>query len=480
MKIAMFASESNPLAKSGGLADVVYALSVELARKGNEVIVALPFYSSIKNAKGLSVKKVGSFPVYMSWREQEATVYLTTIEGVKFYLIDNEYYFGRDKLYGYDDDGERFAFFALADRRLLKFIDFQADIVHVHDWQAAMVPCLIKEGLPLDPFYKKMHFVLTIHNPAFKGMIDRFFLNDFYGLSDSLYDNGSVRFQGMVSTLKAGIVYSDKITTVSPTHREELLSSLGSQGLCDVLQYRKDDFMGILNGIDTEEWNPKTDKYLAAHYGLSTLEEGKHANQSDLLSSFHIRWFGGPVYGLVSRLSWQKGIDLVLKSGRTALSKGADLVILGSGEFELEQKFESLRRDYPDTCGIYIGYNNSLAHKIYAGSDFFLMPSLFEPCGISQMVAQRYGTLPIVRYTGGLSDTVHGYEGDTTNGKDGIGFKDYNTTGLDYAFGISRELYGKQKEYYEVARNAMRLDRSWAVSAELYSGLYRELNHRND
>ena len=477
MKIAMLASESNPLAKSGGLADVVYALSDELARVGNDVIIALPYYQSIKNTKGYSVRQIGSFTVSMSWRKQIATVFETQIDGIPYYLIDNAYYFDRENLYGYNDDGERFAFFALAATELLKFLSFKADIVHVHDWQSAMVPCIVKEGKKGDTFYEGMKFVLTIHNPAFKGMLDRYFLGNFFNLSDEIYRNGNVRFQDLFSTLKAGIIYSDKITTVSPTHRQELLTPLGSQGLNDVLRFREADFTGFLNGIDVKEWDPSKDEFLAKPFSSRNLVSAKHANQKDLLDAFHIHWFGGPVYGLVSRLSWQKGIDLILESGRKALSRGANLVVLGSGEYELEQKFENLRDEFPDTCGIYIGYSNLLAHKVYAGSDFFLMPSLFEPCGISQMVAQRYGTLPIVRYTGGLCDTVHGYDGGSTKGKDGIGFNDYNVEGLDYAIGVSERLYSSQKDYYSIARNAMKLDHSWSNSAKNYLGMYLELTN---
>lgn len=478
MKIAMFASEANPLCKSGGLADVVYSLSKELAKEKHHVIIALPYYKSIK-AKGIyKPELVGSYPVYMSWRKEQAEIYALPYEGFTFYLIDNQYYFDRDRLYGYGDDGERFAFFALACCRLLRFLDFKADIVHVHDWQTAMVPCLIKERDSMDSFYSQMKFVLTIHNPAFKGLLDRYFLNDFFSLPDSLYDNGKVRFQGMASTLKSGIMYADKVTTVSPSHREELLTPLGSQGLDGSLQLRKDDFAGFLNGLDTDEWNPATDKNIACNYDIKTLEKGRHENQKDLLNAFHVKWFKGPVYGLVSRLSWQKGIDLVLQSGRKALQQGADLIILGNGEYNLEQRFEALHKQFPDTCGIYIGFNNALSHKVYAGCDFFLMPSLFEPCGISQMIAQRYGDLPLVRYTGGLKDTVNGFDGTTTKDKNGIGFNDYDVGGLDYAFEQSRRLYDNQKEYYEVARNAMKLDRSWKHSAANYLGMYRELTRK--
>ncbi|MCI1245161.1 MAG: glycogen synthase [Bacilli bacterium] len=475
MKIAMISSESNPLCKSGGLADVVYSLSEQLVHDGHEVIIVLPCYRGIANGTR-KLKKVASFTVYMSWRRQAAMVYETTIEGIRFYLIANDYYFDRDKLYGYDDDGERFAFFALASVRLLKKIGFKASIVHVHDWQTAMVPCLAKEKMRDDPFYDGMKFVLTIHNPAFKGMVDRYFLQDFYGLDDSLFDTGKVRFNGMVSTLKSGIVYSDRITTVSPTHREELLRSDSGQGLEGVLNLRRDDFLGILNGIDYEEWNPATDPFIAKNYDAKTLREGKSANQSALLGSFHIKWYGGPVYGFVSRLSWQKGIDLLLPCAERALSKGASMAILGSGEYELEQRFESLRKRYPDTLGLYIGYNEPLAHKIYAGSDFFLMPSLFEPCGLSQMIAQRYGTLPIVRFTGGLSDTVEGYD-ETKGGEgcDGIGFRNYDEGSLEYAMSLSRKVAKDKNLYYGMAKRAMGIDHSWRSSEKRYVKLYEDL-----
>lgn len=479
MKIAMCASESNPLCKSGGLADVVFSLSEELVKDGHDVIVVLPFYRSVASYPNLKAKKALSFTVYMSWREQEATAYVAKIDGITFYLISNSYYFDRDKLYGYDDDGERFAFFALACRRLLKLIPFQADVVHVHDWQTAIIPCLVKEQNRDDPFYSSMKFVLTIHNPAFKGMLDRYFLQDFFGLDDSLYDTGKVRFQGMVSTLKSGLVYSDRITTVSPNHREELLSGGSSQGLDGVLNLRRDDFVGILNGIDYVEWDPMKDPHIACHYDEKSLEEGKHMNQQALLDAFRIKWYGGPVYGLVSRLSWQKGIDLAISSASKALSRGASLVVLGSGEYQLEQRFEALRRAHPDTVGLYIGYNDDLAHKIYAGSDFFLMPSLFEPCGLSQMISQRYGTLPIVRYTGGLVDTVHGYDETKDPAKcDGIGFRDYDEQGLDYAFELSRRVYGNQGLYYSLARQAMGIDHSWKRSEKEYVKLYKEMTKK--
>lgn len=476
MKIAEFASECNPFFKTGGLADVVFALSKTLASLGHEVIVGLPLYKGTRLDEKEKLECLGSYDVYLSWRVQEAKIFHLKKDGVDFYFVNNDYYFGRDRLYGYDDDGERFAFFALACRTLLKFLSFEADVVQTHDWQTAMLPCLIKEGLPFDPFYSRMKYVLTIHNPAFKGMIDRYFLRDFYGLDDSLYFTGKVRFEGMVSTLKSGIVYADKITTVSPTHRDELLSPEGSQGLDGVLRLRENDFVGILNGIDLEEWDPSHDPFIKEKYDKATRAAALPENRADLLKTMGVPDGQGPVYGLVSRLSWQKGIDLIIDDMWTLLGReDARLVVLGSGEYGLEQRLEALRRAYPDKVAIYIGYNEALAHKIYAGIDFFLMPSLFEPCGISQMISHRYGALPIVRYTGGLRDTVEGYDGRNAESADGIGFNDYNDAGLDYGLGLAASLYKDKKTLGTLVGNAMGKDHSWKKSALLYLSLFQSV-----
>lgn len=474
MNICMVASEALPYCKSGGLADVVYSLSLALKKLKHEVTIVLPYYETIKDHYP-NTKKIGSFFVYMSWRKQLAEIYMREEKGLTYYFIGNDFYFERPQLYGFDDDGERFAFFQLAFRKLLKFVNLKPDIIHVHDWQSGMIPTLIHEQNYDDPFFQDMRFVLTIHNPAFKGMIDRYYLRNFYDLDDSLYDMGKVRFQGMVSTLKSGIIYADKITTVSPTHRNELLVEESGQGLASVLALRTRDFVGILNGIDTKEWNPKTDPLLARNYTKTTVEEGKHLCQADVLRSFRVHWYNRPVYGIVSRLSWQKGIDLVIHGMRKMLKTGANLLILGSGEYEMEKALEDLRREFPETVGIFIGFSNELAHKIYAGSDFFLMPSLFEPCGISQMISERYGTLPIVRKTGGLADTVVGFNGTNEKIADGIVFNDYNDTGLSYALEMSEKIYNDQDLYYKLAKNGMSKDWSWKNSAEEYQKLYQEL-----
>ena len=460
----MVASECNPLCKTGGLADVIYSLSRELLENGHEVFVYLPFYKSLKN-KGIQAEYKFYDYVDMSWRHQYIGLFDYEVEGIKFKLIDNEQYFGRDGLYGYDDDGERFAYFSRAVQKLLHHEDIRPDIVHVHDWQPGMLPALMK-GAPLD--YWRPRFILTIHNSAFKGYLDRFALGDLYNLSDDMYDSGAVRLENMVSTLKAAIYFCDKITTVSPTYRSEMLTKELSQGLSEVVELRRDDFAGVVNGIDVKEFDPATDPKICKNYSEKAYKMGKKACKNALLDFFNLPYKDRPTFGLVSRLTWQKGISLILQNAQYMLERGANIVILGSGESGLEQGFQSLRDMHPDQVGIYIGYSDDVAHKIYAGSDFFLMPSLFEPCGIGQMIAQRYGTLPIVRETGGLVDTVHAEV-------DGFSFYSFDPLSMKGALDVAFRYYYEDKDGLDrMIKNALKLDRSWKDSMNKYLAIYKD------
>ena len=465
MKIVNVASEANPLVKSGGLGDVVYSLSRELAKAGHEVSIILPYYKVVRD-KNVGAEYLGYDYIDMSWRHQYVGIFKKVIDEVNYYLIDSEQYFGRDNLYGYDDDGERFAYFALAAQKIISKFNLQPDIVHVHDWQAGMLPTLMRVR-PLDEH--KSHYVLTIHNPAFKGYLYPESLGDLYNLDIELYENGSVRFEGMVSTLKAAIYFADKITTVSPTHRNELLTEQYSQGLCHVLEFRRDDFCGILNGVDVVEFDPEHDKRIKANYSSKNFKEGKQKDKEDLLLGLGLQDVAAPTFGIVSRLTYQKGVDLVVQNALHLLYRGANIVILGSGEYVLEKAIQELRDAHPDKVGVYIGYNDALAHKIYAGSDFFLMPSLFEPCGIGQIVAQRYGTLPIVRETGGLVDTVHPEE-------DGFSFQYYDVFSMRAVLDRALDIYYTDMNKMDsMIKKAMELDRSWVESMNKYVGLYKEV-----
>lgn len=473
MKIAMVSSECNPFCKTGGLADVVFALSKELVKTGQDVRVFLPYYSTIAKIPSCRYEKLFEYEVDLSWRKQKATVYKTEFAGVTFYFIGNDYYFLRGSLYGFPDDGERFAFFTMAVEPLFEKLGFPPDIVHVHDWQPGMLPLLIKARHQSDPVFASTKTVLTIHNPEFKGMGEPYLLSDFYNLPFSYYEDGTTRFHDGISTLKTAIMVCDKISTVSPTHREELLTPLYSRGMDGPLKLREKDFVGILNGVDAQEWNPKKDIDIASFYSQKTLTEGKRKCREALLESAGFEDKGGPIFGLVSRLTSQKGIHLVAEIAPEIMERGGYLFVLGSGESALEGEIAALRRSYPESCSVYFGYNSTLAHKIYAGSDFFLMPSLFEPCGIGQMIAETYGTLPIARSTGGLSDTIASYAPGQDNHPTGFLFRDFDIGGIRYGVECAFSVYADKKMLKAMRVNAMKVDHGWKKSAEEYLKLYQ-------
>ena len=476
MKILMVASESRPFCKTGGLADVVYSLSKELAVLGEEVSIIIPYYDSVaRQIPKTELTKVCTFSTHMSWRQQVVDVYSTIREGITYYFVENRQYFERGHIYGDFDDGERFAFFTMAVKEFLLTKKYYPNIIHVHDWQAGMLSCLIKvDPLNAKKFAKTKH-VFTIHNPAFQGMMPKFTLGDFYNLTDELFDNGAVRFKDQVSTLKAGIVFADKITTVSPTHHLELLTPEGGMELDGVLRFREWDFSGILNGIDYLEFNPSEDKVIAKQYNANNLVLAKKANREALYKELGLSNNDGPLYSLVTRITWQKGFDIIFPAIEELISRGATIVMLGSGEYHYEQRWEELKRIYPDRVGLYIGYSDPLAHKIYAASDFFIMPSLFEPCGLGQMIAQRYGTLPIVRRTGGLRDSVICYDGSNASTSNGFGFDAYSVYEMKRTAHYAFDVYQDKKLLHQLMKNAMLTDNSWQKSTQEYLKLYKFL-----
>lgn len=475
MKIAMVCSEANPFIKTGGLADVTYSLSKELVKLGEEVAIILPLYNKVK-ALGLPLEFVTTVDVHLGWRAESSNVFKVIQDGISYYFLENWHYFERDGIYGYDDDGERFAFYTMAVVHLLEKINFKPDIIHAHDWQPGMIFCYIRENDM--PFYYDTRFVFTIHNPAFQGILDRYSLGDLYNLPDRLFLSGQVEFGGRVSTLKSAIMYANKITTVSPNHRCELLTPEGSMGLNSVLSFREYDFCGFLNGIDYEEFNPSKDKYIAKEYNTKNYIEGKKANKLKLLEQFGLKDENVPLYSLVSRITWQKGMNLVFAACRELARRGDNIILLGSGEYDCEQEMEKLHREFPDHIGIYVGYNNALAHQIYAGSDFFMMPSLFEPCGLGQMIAQRYGTLPIVRRTGGLKDSVINFDSSNTETSNGFGFDNYSEFDMNSTCLYAHDIYWNHKDIFErLVKNALETDNSWEKSCKLYHGLYKSLKN---
>lgn len=478
MNILMVTGESNPFIKSGGLADVVYSLSKELVKKDHQVSIILPFYKKIKDnyEKDVDTKFLGMFEVKMNWRYQYCGVFERMQDGIRYLFIDNEQYYGREGLYGFDDDIERFAFFDLAVLEMICHFQLKFDILHMHDWHAGMIPLLMHVNYK-NVYTEKTKTVITIHNPAFRGMFGKEKLLDFFNLSEEYYYNGTVEFDGACSFLKTGLMVSEFITTVSPTHAQEILEGSQAYGLEDVIKYKRESFKGIVNGIDYDEFNPKEDKLIKKNYSVANIKTGKFENKKYLCESFNLQDPNRPLFGLVSRLTWQKGIDLILDMIPYLVSRGANVIILGAGEYNLEQRANFLQGAHKNHVGVYFGYNNELAHQIYAGSDFFMMPSLFEPCGIGQMIAMRYGTLPLVRNTGGLKDTVIGYDGTNASEATGFSFYDYSVQGFIGPLSSALDIYyTEEKLKLQLAKNAMKSKNDWSKSADEYLTIYRSIS----
>lgn len=476
--IAMVSSECLPFSKTGGLGDVAYALSKEFVKKGNKVSIITPLYKKIDKKKLEKAKKVYSFEVKMNWRNPICNVYHLLYEDMDFYFIANDSYFSRDGgIYGFWDDGERFAFFINASAILLKKLPYKIDIAHVHDWQGAMLPCVLKTLYKDDKDLNKVRTVLTIHNPLFKGYLGRDSLYDLYNLPLSLFDDGSVRLENQVSTLKAGIKFADKITTVSPTHAEELKTVEGSKGLWYDLILRQNDFIGILNGMDQDEFNPAKDKTIYKTYTVKNFKENKLANKIEFCKEHNLDP-KLPLFGVVSRLTDQKGLDLTYAMADFITHEGGNFAVLGSGERYAEDMFNGLYARNPSHTMVYIGYSDEIAHKIYAACDFFIMPSAFEPCGLGQMIAQRYGTLPIVRRTGGLKDSVICFNSETKNSDvaNGFGFDDYYILEAIKCVTTALNVYNLNKDIMEqLVKNALLTDHSWNNSADEYLKLYSSI-----
>jgi starch synthase len=474
MKILMVASEANPFIKVGGLGDVVYSLGKTLVNQHQDVAVVLPFYKSLRYQEKYSMTFLGHLDIFLSWRKHKVSLLKTTLDGMTFFFIDIPYYFDRDGIYGYPDEHERWAAFVHAVRHMMPVVNFQADIVHIHDWPAGMLPTLIKTHDSQNLFYQKMKFVLTIHSPAYLGDFPPPLIEDFYNLPMALYENGRLRFKDQASTLKAAIVDADFITTVSPTHAKELLTPEGGFGLDKVLHLYQKKFVGILNGIDTDEWHPLHDPHLTKPIQLQTLQTNKDQNKTDLFKRFDLEHPQYPLFGLVSRLTFQKGIHLILDNLDYFVSLGAKFMFLGAGEMALEERLKAFEQKYPKAVRIVLGYNNPVAHQIYASSDFFLMPSMFEPCGIAQMIAMRYGTLPVVRETGGLIDTVKGY---AVHGQQATGFSFLHYTGdsLGWAMKQAMDVFENKPLLKSLQINAYQQNNDWQKASQLYLTLYQRL-----
>ncbi len=468
MNICFIASECDPLVKVGGLGDVVHSLTKELINLGHNVSVILPFYKTIRS----NVVFVGHKNLNLGGVYYEYDVYKTFVNNISIFLIKQSYFFDRDHIYGtpkapYEDNYLRFAFFSLASLELLSNICEIPDIIHIHDWHTAIVPVY------KDLYYPNLKYVasvLTIHNVAFQGLFPSHILPSI-GIPWEMFHKDDLEFYGNVNFLKGGIVYSDVITTVSKTHAEEIQTTMGF-GLEGVLREKRYVF-GILNGIDTEIWNPGTDKNVYINYDVNSFSSKKPQNKLYIKELFGLNTEEDrPLIVFIARLAKQKGLDLIDLAIDDAVKLGYDFIFLGSGDYYYQGKVLDMVRRNMNYVAARIEYNDSLSRKLYAGADMFLMPSEYEPCGIAQMIAMRYGAVPIVHKTGGLADTVTDYYQNKSQST-GFSFEDYIYKDLLYAFARAMIVYKDKEEWIKLTKRAMEQDFSWKRSVQEYLKIYK-------
>lgn len=470
MKVLFAVSEAVPFIKTGGLADVAGSLPRALQKEGADIRVVLPNYQGILEEYKAQMLHKTEISVPVSWRQQYCGIKQLDYRGVRFYFLDNEYYFKRDGVYGYFDDAERFAFFNRAVLEAIPHYGFEPDIIHCHDWQTALIPLFIKE------FYKQtksIQTVLTIHNLKFQGVFTHWILHNILGLGDQYFTSDRIEYNGQINLLKAGIVFSDRLTTVSKTYAEEIKSAFYGEGLDGLLNAHSKKMRGILNGLDYNEYNPETDPYIYVRYKNSL--QDKHKNKIKLQSELNLpAKKSTPLLAMVTRITAQKGLDLLVHILDELLQEDVQLIVLGAGDEKYENILKHTVYRHVHKFRVMLQFDEALARKIYAGADIFLMPSLFEPCGLGQLIAMRYGALPVVRETGGLKDTVVPYN-EYIGAGNGFSFANYNAHELLFTIKRALALYKDQKSWNKVVKNAFNSNYNWDSSAREYVELYREL-----
>ncbi|MGN0531145.1 MAG: glycogen synthase GlgA [Eubacterium sp.] len=471
MKVLYVASEANPWMASGGLGDVAGSLPIALRKRLIGCRVVMPLYDSIKPELKEKMKFITSISVPVSWRRQYCGIFEAKLNGVVFYFLDNQYYFKRDGIYGHFDDAERFAFFARAVLEIIPAIGWKPDIIHCNDWQSALTPLYYSCYYATRMGYENIKTVFTIHNIQYQGKYGNELLQDVLGIAPEHYD--LIQYDGLVNFMKAGIECSNKVTTVSPTYAKEILDPWYSHGLDPILNQRSWKLCGILNGIDTDSYNPEADASLWKNYNADDFS-AKAENKTELQKMMGLAVKPEtPLVGIVTRLVGHKGVDLMKEVLEKSLwERDIQYVVLGSGEWQYESYFRGLHDKYPDKVGLRLGFVPDLARKIYAGADMFLMPSKSEPCGLSQMVALRYGTIPIVRETGGLKDSIT----DSGDGEgNGFTFKTYDAYDMLGAIYRAVDAYNSKDYWKKLVERALRCDMSWGKSANEYIKMYKSL-----
>lgn len=475
MNILYVASEVVPFCKTGGLADVAGSLPNALAKTGANVAVMLPYYRTVHEKYADKFEFMGYEYIQLSWRHAYCGLFKYEMDGVTYYFIDNEFYFGREKLYGEQDDIERFAFFSRACVSMLKNLDVMPDVINFNDWQCSLIPGYLKMDAFNDETLRNVKTVLTIHNIEYQGKTGLHDKDDVLGIAGTCVDHGQYEQDGCVNLLKGAIVLADAVTTVSPTYAQELLTPAYGQGLEGVLEHFEYKMYGVLNGIDIDRYNPAKDELLTSKFDAASLDkraENKAALQEALGLDVNPDI---PVIGMVSRMVSHKGLDLVVEVFEGLMDMGVQVAILGQGDAQYEEFYKGWQAARPNQVGLTIGYSDKLAMAIYGGSDLFLMPSKTEPCGLSQMIAMRYGSVPIVREVGGLADTVTAYQPGTDIGN-GFSFGSYNSHDMYNVISEAVALYKDVKDEFEIImKRDMAGDFSWDKSAEDYLRIYESL-----
>lgn len=481
MQVVFASAEAAPFVKTGGLGDVAGSLPRALVAAGADVIVMVPKYGTIASEYTDRMEHVADFYVSLGWRNEYCGLERLVIDGVTYLFIDNERYFKRDYPYGFFDDGERFAFFSKAVTESLQHLPegFQCDVLHCNDWHTALAPVFLREFYQGLPLYERVKTVFSIHNIAFQGQYADTILNDILGMAHIPNAARQLRCdERSINYMQGALDYSDAITTVSPSYAWEIQTPEYGEGLDGILRRRSNVLSGILNGIDTDAWNPATDPMIHANYSASDMS-GKKACKAALQEELGLEVRDDrPLMVMVTRLTRQKGMDLVTYALDRILSGGVQVAVLGTGDYEEPMRY--FANKYPGTCAARITFDNALSHRMYAGADMFLMPSLFEPCGLSQMIAMRYGTLPVVRETGGLRDTVAPYNQFTGEGT-GFTFANFNGDEMgDAVFRGARLYWDDHAAWDQLVQNAMAADFSWVRSADEYMNLYHNLHPEID
>ena len=466
-KIMFVASEAAPFIATGGLAEVIGSLSKAIAKDDTfDVRVIIPLYQDIKKEFRKDFKFIGNIFVPLSWRNQYCGIFEYEKDNVKFYFVDNEYYFKRPGCYGYYDDGERFAFFCRSVMEILSFLNFYPDILHCHDWQAALATLYLKTIYCFRPEYQFIRSVFTIHNIEYQGKYSLDILEDLFGISNRY--RYLVEYDRCINLMKGAIECSERFSTVSPTYAGEIKDPYYAHGLDAIICRNEFKLCGILNGIDVDFYNPKTDKSLFANYDAEDVSN-KSICKEELQRMLNLPVKPDtPIIAMITRLVAHKGLDLVREVIEQVLRQDVQFVLLGTGDSTYENYFSDLARRYPGKVVSIISFNSDLSRKIYSGADLFLMPSKSEPCGLSQMIASRYGTVAIVRETGGLRDSIQPYGA----GGNGFTFHDYNAYDMLYVINEALGVYRNKEAWKELQKKAMLTDFSWATSAKYYIGLY--------